>query len=66
MSKALQNLKSQSQKSQYTNQSSAGKAGKNSSKDEPKAQKKTSAMKSDARLTSGKKSSFANKLSQTS
>lgn len=57
MSNSPQSPKPQAQKSDYSNQSNAGKVGNNVRKDEPTAQKKAGGIKDDARSTSGNKAS---------
>jgi hypothetical protein len=57
MSNSPQSSKPQDQKSDYSNQSNAGKVGNNTHKDEPTAQKKVSETKDNV----GNKSSGASK-----
>lgn len=62
MSNSPQSPKPQAQKSDYSNQSNAGKVGNNTHKDEPTAQKKAGEVKDNA----GNKSSFASKPAKAS
>ena len=66
MSNLPQGQKPQAQKSDYSNQSNAGKVGNNTHKDEPTAQKKTGGMKDDARQAPDNKSSCASKPAKAS